>query len=220
MGRANTCQDPGRKRWPRDANATRRALSILKGIALSHERKIYYREIRVTERRVSSAKVAVVKGTVCGRASATWYPGERYFAISSVPLSHPPEKSFWYSTILRYCYSDAWINMYKKYPTFSLGKGVLFSIERFINKRKCREIRTLYIADCNLLRIFRLKLDQPDGFFRICNTWWIEENKYKIIGDKRELLDLCPSTFTKFSILNSLLCILMRVIHFFLYFLR
>lgn len=44
--------------------------SILKGTALSREREIYYREIRVTERRISSAKVAVVKGNVQGN---TWW---------------------------------------------------------------------------------------------------------------------------------------------------
>lgn len=57
MGRANTCQDQPKK-MARDGNA----LGILKGIALLREREIYYREIRVTERRVSSAKVIVVKG--------------------------------------------------------------------------------------------------------------------------------------------------------------
>lgn len=62
MGRANTCQEDQPKKMARDANALRVALGILKGIALLREREIYHREIRVTERRVSSAKVAVIKG--------------------------------------------------------------------------------------------------------------------------------------------------------------
>jgi len=47
-----------------DANALCAALGTLKGIALLREREIYYREIRVTEHRISSAKVAIVKDPI------------------------------------------------------------------------------------------------------------------------------------------------------------
>lgn len=134
------------KRWP-GMLTFRAALGILKGIALSREREIYYREIRVTERRVSSAKVAVVKGPFArGRMPRGIRFGERSFAF---PLAIPWGKCrSWYSTILEYCYNDTWINIYKKYPTLSSGKGIFLSIERLINKRKCRKIGTLYTVDC------------------------------------------------------------------------
>lgn len=79
------------KRWP-GILTFRAAFGILKGIALSREKEIYYREIRVTKHRVSSAKVAVKGPFARGRMPRGIRFGERSFVVSSVPLSHPLRK--------------------------------------------------------------------------------------------------------------------------------
>lgn len=69
MARANTCQDQPKKMVR--ALTLRVALGILKGTARFYVKGRYItQEIRVTERRISSAKVAIVKGPL---RATTWY---------------------------------------------------------------------------------------------------------------------------------------------------